>query len=618
MESPGDRPVFDPGDIIESPNGDLCVKIIDHIGEGRCCMVYSATTIRDNSKVALKVFKKGPTYDGAVQREQYILDIFNDPKHNIVSMYGQFTYKGLHCQLLELLECNIRSVIFKNERQGLSPWATQKFARDVLIGLKSLHEKDFAHADLKPANIMWSSHDGRFKLLDFGLTFHADEDELHQIQSPGYKAPEAAEWNKYKDDLKKKRKRKLQGTYSDLTKAAPAYSNGLQKIGVQSTGSTPPTSSTPAESPIPSGASRTILRAPPRRHRLSGVPPGVGGSSDRESIIVLEEYQRHGSRRGSNQSVTSQESKAIAEAAAAVSAACNKWLSESSGIFTASTQTGSSTNSVPANQEEAISTTTVFTSTTASTVLSSVSSSVAYVADEEEEDGQEWRRGRTRSKSKFKPPRPTSVCAAIYEKERPFMPNISVDMWAFGCLLAEVFSGSKMFSATDKMASVLKPHQLLEMRLGATEMQYHENGHQIFFNDAKDLIMKCLDEDPYNRISAQDALDHRFFKNHSLMPTTKDMVILPSHILQLFNVFNSEKCDDPKELEDAIRDIRNTAEQYGQIVGMTAKNGHAYIEFQEASDCQEACSALSGKKFDEQIVFAVFYPISLWNQKIYI
>ena len=47
---------------------------------------------------------------------------------------------------------------------------------------------------------------------------------------------------------------------------------------------------------------------------------------------------------GSNQYVTSQESKAIAEAAAAVSAACNKWLSESSGIFTASTQTGSSTN----------------------------------------------------------------------------------------------------------------------------------------------------------------------------------------------------------------------------------------------------------------------------------
>ena len=62
--------------------------------------------------------------------------------------------------------------------------------------------------------------------------------------------------------------------------------------------------------------------------------------------------------------------------------------------------------------------------------------------------------------------------------------------WSFGCLLAEVLSGTKMFSATDKMASVLKPHQLLEMRLGATEMQYDEKGHQTFFSDAKDLIMK--------------------------------------------------------------------------------------------------------------------------------
>ena len=83
MEDPTDRPIFDPGDIVESPNGDLCVRIIEHIGEGRCCMVYSAKTLRDNAKVALKVFKKGSSYDGAVQREQYILDLFNESKHNI-------------------------------------------------------------------------------------------------------------------------------------------------------------------------------------------------------------------------------------------------------------------------------------------------------------------------------------------------------------------------------------------------------------------------------------------------------------------------------------------------------------------------------------------------------
>ena len=31
-----------------------------------------------------------------------------------------------------------------------------------------------------------------------------------------------------------------------------------------------------------------------------------------------------------------------------------------------------------------------------------------------------------------------------------------------------------MFSATDKMANVLKPLQLLEMKLGLTEIKYHE------------------------------------------------------------------------------------------------------------------------------------------------
>lgn len=568
--------------------------------------------------MALKVFKKGPTYDGAVQREQYILELFNDPKHNIALCYGHFLYKGLHCQVMELLECNIRSVIFKNERQGLSAWTTQKFARDVLTALTSLHAKDFVHADLKPANIMWSSYDGRFKLLDFGLTFHVDEDDLHQIQSPGYKAPETAEWNKYKDEIKKKRKRKLQGTYSDLTKAAPAYDKGLQKIGA--TDETPPNiNTTPAESPIPSGASRTILRAPPRRHRLCSVLSG-SGSSDRESIIVLDEYQRHGSRRGSNNSVTSNESKAVAAAAAAVAAACNKWLSESSGIFTESTKTTSSTNSVVTAANRAMTgsaTTTVSSSVTTSTMFTSETTASSNYVDDEEGEGQEWRRGRAKTKSKPKP-RPTSVCAALAEKERPIVPGMAADIWSFGCLLAEVLSGTKMFSATDKMASVLRPHQLLEMRMGTTEMRYEESGLLAFYKDAKDLIIKCLSEDPTSRIGAHDALNHSFFKDHDLMPTTKDMVLLPSHILQLYNVFKDEQYKDPKEVEDAIRDIRETAEQYGKIMSMTAKSGHAYIEFQEASDCQEAYSAVCGKTFDEKIVFALFYPISLWNQKIYI
>ena len=49
----------------------------------RCCLVYSARSVRDGTKVALKVFKRGPNYDGAVQREQYILDAFQHPSNKI-------------------------------------------------------------------------------------------------------------------------------------------------------------------------------------------------------------------------------------------------------------------------------------------------------------------------------------------------------------------------------------------------------------------------------------------------------------------------------------------------------------------------------------------------------
>ena len=125
--------------------------------------------------------------------------------------------------------------------------------------------------------------------------------------------------------------------------------------------------------------------------------------------------------------------KAVAAAAAAVTAACNKWLSESSGIFTASTPNASSTNSVvQPSQETKASSVTVSSSVTASTLLSSEASGSAVIthddANTNPEDSQEWRRGRTRSRSKVKGPRPNSVCAALIEKDRPLMPNAASDM----------------------------------------------------------------------------------------------------------------------------------------------------------------------------------------------
>ena len=58
---------------------------------------------------------------------------------------------------------------------------------------------------------------------------------------------------------------------------------------------------------------------------------------------------------------------------------------------------------------------------------SETTASSNYV-DDEEGEGQEWRRGRARTKSKPKQPRPTSVCAALAEKDRPIVPGMASDM----------------------------------------------------------------------------------------------------------------------------------------------------------------------------------------------
>ena len=128
-------------------------RVDDQIGEGRCCVVYSAHSIHNDAvQVALKVYRVGQNYDGALQREMYMLELLRDRKHNIgeisirgtgqqwgslkfafaVSCFGTFVHRGLNVQVMELLDSNIRQLIFKNDRSGLSPWVVQKFAKDIL------------------------------------------------------------------------------------------------------------------------------------------------------------------------------------------------------------------------------------------------------------------------------------------------------------------------------------------------------------------------------------------------------------------------------------------------------------------------------------------------------
>ena len=67
---------------------------------------------------------------------------------------------------------------------------------------------------------------------------------------------------------------------------------------------------------------------------------------------------------------------------------------------------------------------------------------------------------------------------------------------------------------------------------------------------------------------------------------------------------------------DLLTEVREEAEKFGRVTDIKANGSHAYVEFQEASDCQRAVSGLTGTTYEDRPVMAVFYPICLWTQNV--
>ncbi len=143
-------------------------EIRAQIGAGGMGEVYRARDPKINRDVAIKVlpadFSADPERLRRFEQEAQAAGALNHP--NILAIHDVDTHDGSPYVVSELLEG-------ETLREGLNgtafpPRKAIDYALQIAAGLAAAHGKGIVHRDLKPENL-FITHDGRVKILDFGL-----------------------------------------------------------------------------------------------------------------------------------------------------------------------------------------------------------------------------------------------------------------------------------------------------------------------------------------------------------------------------------------------------------------------------------------------------------------
>jgi serine/threonine protein kinase len=174
-------------------------RVLKVLGTGGMGMVYQAEDVHLQRSVALKVMKP-ELAKNATARERFLREARAAAKlksDHVVHIYQVGEERQTVYLAMEFLEGLSLDDWLKKGRTP-TPAQAVRIGRQIALGLVDAHACGLIHRDIKPGNIWLDSrHQGRVKLLDFGLA-RGDTDEVHLTQSgaivgtPAYMAPEQA------------------------------------------------------------------------------------------------------------------------------------------------------------------------------------------------------------------------------------------------------------------------------------------------------------------------------------------------------------------------------------------------------------------------------------------
>ena len=170
-------------------------RIVDSLGQGGMGEVYRANDPRLGRDVAVKVLSRAliSDTDAADRFLREARAVASLSHANILSIFDFGTENGVTYAVMELLE---GETLRDRLGRGTLPWReAAELAAGIADGLAAAHAKGIIHRDLKPENL-FLTHDGRLKILDFGLAHTATDSSRNDSTSQmivgtiGYMAPE--------------------------------------------------------------------------------------------------------------------------------------------------------------------------------------------------------------------------------------------------------------------------------------------------------------------------------------------------------------------------------------------------------------------------------------------
>ncbi|MDR6225935.1 protein kinase domain-containing protein [Desmospora profundinema] len=171
-------------------------EIIQRVGGGGMAVVYLAIDQMLERRVAVKVMNDSLSHDQdfirRFHREAKAAGSLSHP--NVVNVYDVGREGDTHYMVMELIKGT--SLMETIESRGFIPAEeTAHIAIQILEGLGHAHENGIVHRDVKPHNIM-ATHDGRYKVMDFGVSRLARASTITQtgsvMGSVHYFSPEQA------------------------------------------------------------------------------------------------------------------------------------------------------------------------------------------------------------------------------------------------------------------------------------------------------------------------------------------------------------------------------------------------------------------------------------------